>query len=95
MSRVCELFFTTLGLSVPRVSGEAAETAFPGCSGSATLTENHKSHVDDGQRESWKKIKSLLKCDKKVMPAQEKRVKMRLLALKTLLRFPCEFQFSI
>lgn len=58
---------------------------------------DRKSQISRGQRTEriLKKIKSLLKYDKKVIPAQEKQVKMRLLALKIILRFPCELHFSV
>lgn len=53
---------------------------------SATLTENHKSHMDNEQKEkSWKKKKFLMKYYKKDMPAQEGHGKMRLSALRNTL----------
>lgn len=57
---------------------------------------DRKSQNSHGQRTEriWKK-KFLLKDYKKVIPAQENQVKMRLLALKNILRLSYEFHFSI
>lgn len=62
---------------------------------SATLTENNRSHMDNGQRASWKKINTLLKYFKKVVSAQAKQEKMWFLAFENTLRFYCKFHFSI